>query len=130
MDYVIVIIAGVAGYVFGAVWYGALGAKWQALVGLGPEDVKPGANIRAYVLGVVANIVVAGMMRHIFVASGVEGVVNAAVSGLGLGLFIAGSYLAINYAFARRPMGLSLIDIGHAAGSATVIAIALDLLRP
>ena len=63
------------------------------------------------------------------VASGVAGPLNAAVSGLGLGLFIAGSYLALNYAFARRPKALGFIDIGHAAGSAVVIAVALDLLN-
>ena len=128
MDYVVVLIAGFAGYVFGAVWYGILGKAWQNAVGLGPEDVKPAKNIGAYILGIVANVLVAGMMRHIFVASGVAGPLNAAVSGFGLGLFIAGSYLALNYAFARRNRTLALIDIGHAAGSATVIAVTLDLL--
>ena len=128
MDYVNVLLAGFAGYLFGAVWYGILGARWQGAVGLGSEDVKPAKNIGAYVLGIIANILVAGMIRHIFESSGVAGPLNAAVSGLGLGLFIAGSYIALNYAFARRPMTLSFIDIGHAAGSATVIAVVLDLL--
>lgn len=128
MEYVYVLIAGFAGYVFGAAWYGVLGSRWQAAAGLSAEDVKPANNIGAYILGIVANILVAGMIRHIFAASGVAGTLNAAVSGFGLGLFIAGSYLALNYAFARRPMALSLIDIGHAAGSATVIAVVLDAL--
>lgn len=128
MEYLHVLVAGFAGYAFGALWYGVLGARWQAAVGLGPEDVRPAKNVRAYVLGIVANVVVAGMIRHIFESSGVAGPLNAAVSGFGLGLFIAGSYIALNYAFARRPASLSFIDIGHAAGSATVIAVALDLL--
>ena len=129
MDYVIVVIAGVAGYAFGALWYGLLGARWQAEVGLTAEEVKPSGNLGPYILGVVANIIVAGMMRHVFVAAGVAGPLAAAVSGLGVGLFFAGSYIAINYAFARRSMALSLIDIGHAAGSATVIGLALGLLN-
>ena len=115
MEYVVVLIAGFAGYAFGAVWYGLLAKPWQAAAGLGPEDVKPSNNIGAYVLGVVANVLVAGMIRHIFTSSGVEGPLNAAVSGFGLGLFVAGSYLALNYAFARRARALALIDIGHAA---------------
>ena len=129
MEYLNVVIAGLAGYAFGAVWYGALGSRWQAAVGLSAEDVKPANSIGAYLLAVVANILIAGMIRHIFATSGVDGFVNAAVSGLGLGLFIAGSYLALNYAFAKRPLALSFIDIGHAAGSATVIAIVLDALQ-
>ena len=128
MEFVYVLIAGFAGYVFGAVWYGLLGEKWRQATGLSEEDVKPSNNVKAYVFGVIANILVAGMIRHIFVSSGVEGPLNAAVSGFGLGAFIAGSYLALNYAFARRPASLSAIDIGHAAGSATVIAVTLDLL--
>ena len=66
------------------------------------EEVKPSGNLGPYILGVVANILVAGMMRHVFVAAGVAGPLAAAVSGLGVGLFFAGSYIAINYAFARR----------------------------
>ena len=129
MDYVVVIIAGFAGYAFGAVYYGLLAGPWRAAAGLSEDEVKPANNVGAYLLGIVANVIVAGMIRHIFVASGVAGPLNAAVSGLGLGLFIAGSYLALNYAFARRPKALGFIDIGHAAGSAVVIAVALDLLN-
>ncbi|MEM7545711.1 MAG: DUF1761 domain-containing protein [Pseudomonadota bacterium] len=128
MEYAYVVLAGVAGYVFGAIWYGALGKRWQAEVGLSPEDVKPASNVSAYLVALLGNLLVAGMMRHIFVTSGVDGTLNAAVSGLGLGLFIAGSYLMLNYAFAKRSTVLSLIDIGHAAGSATVIAVVLDAL--
>lgn len=129
MEYVVVIIAGFAGYAFGAVWYGLLGPKWREAVGLSAEDVRPSSNLPAYMIGIVANVLVAGMMRHVFATSGVAGPLAAAVSGLGLGLFMVGAYIALNYAFARRPLALSLIDIGHAAGSAMVIALALDVLR-
>lgn len=128
MDYLIVIAAGLIGYAFGAVWYGALGRAWQAAVGLTAEEVKPANSIGAYVCALIANIVIAGMMRHIFATSGVYGVWLGAVSGFGLGLFIAGSYLMLNYTFAKRPMSLRLIDIGHAAGSATVIGAFLGAM--
>ena len=128
MDYLIVVAAGIAGYVFGAIWYTALGEKWRQATGLSEEEVKPANNVAAFATAFVVNILIAGMIRHIFVSSGVAGPLNAAVSGFGLGLFIGGAYLALNYAFARRPLALRLIDIGHAAGSATVIAVTLDLL--
>lgn len=128
MDFVNVIFAGVAGYAFGAVWYGLLGKQWQAATGLTAEDVKPANNISAYIVGVICNVVIAGMMRHIFVASGVVGLTNSVVSGLGLGLFIAGAFLMINYSFAKRSAALKWIDIGHAAGVGAVIGGALSLL--
>ncbi len=128
MDILNVILAGFAGYAFGAVWYGVLGKQWQAATGLTADDVKPANNISAYIIGVICNILIAGMMRHIFVASGVAGLANSVVSGLGLGLFIAGAFLMINYSFAKRPTALKWIDIGHAAGVGAVIGAALSLL--
>jgi len=128
MDFIYVIIAGLIGYAFGAVWYGILGKHWQAATGLTADDVKPANNISAYIIGIICNIVIAGMMRHIFVASGVAGLTNSVVSGLGLGLFIAGAFLMINYSFAKRPTTLKLIDIGHAAGVGAVIGAALNFM--
>lgn len=128
MDFIYVIIAGLIGYAFGAVWYGILGKQWQAATGLTADDVKPANNVSAYIIGIICNIVIAGMMRHIFVASGVAGLTNSVVSGLGLGLFIAGAFLMINYSFAKRPASLKLIDIGHAAGVGAVIGAALSFL--
>ena len=128
MDFTNVIIAGIAGYAFGAVWYGILGKQWQAATGLTADDVKPSNNISAYIIGIVCSIVIAGMMRHIFVASGVAGLANSVVSGLGLGIFIAGAFLMINYSFAKRSSTLKWIDIGHAAGVGAVIGAALSFL--
>lgn len=128
MEFIIVIGAGLIGYVFGAIWYGVLGRKWQDAVGLSADEVKPANSIGAYVCALIANIVIAGMMRHIFATSGVYGMGLGAISGFGLGLFIAGSYLALNYSFAKRPMSLRVIDIGHAAGSATVIGAFLGAM--
>lgn len=128
MDFINVIIAGIAGYAFGAVWYGIFGKQWQATTGLTADDVKPSNNISAYIIGIVCNIVIAGMIRHIFVASGVAGLANSVVSGLGLGLFIAGAFLMINYSFTKRSLTLKWIDIGHAAGVGAVIGAALSFL--
>jgi hypothetical protein len=128
MEFIVVIGAGLIGYVFGAIWYGVLGRQWQAAVGLGADDVKPANSIGAYICALIANIVIAGMMRHIFATSGIYGVGLGAISGLGLGLFIAGSYLMLNYSFAKRPMSLRVIDIGHAAGSATVMGAFLGAM--
>lgn len=128
MDYLYVIIAGLAGYIFGAVWYGALGKQWRAETGLTDEDVKPANSAAAYITGLICNILIAGMMRHIFVASGVAGLTNSIVSGLGLGLFIGGAFLMINYSFAKRSTTLKWIDIGHAAGVGATIGAALSFL--
>lgn len=129
MDYIAVIIAGFAGYAFGAAWYSLLGGRWRDAVGLSAEDVRPSRNISAFVIALVANIVVAGIMRHIFVSAGVADPVAGLVGGFGLGAFVAGAYILTNYSFARASGALKAIDIGHAAGSAAVIGLALGLMQ-
>lgn len=128
MNYIAIPIAGLAGYAFGAAWYSLLGPRWQRAVGLTAEEVKPSRNISAFVIALVANIVVAGIMAHVFETAGVADPLAGLVGGFGLGAFVAGSYILVNYSFARAPGALKAIDIGHAAGSAAIIGLALGLM--
>ncbi|MEM7270225.1 MAG: DUF1761 domain-containing protein [Pseudomonadota bacterium] len=128
MEYIWIIVAGLGGWIFGAIWYGVFAKQWQAAVGLTQDDLKFGDNVGVYVGSLIANILIAVMFWHIFVSTGVSGLLYALMAGFGIGLVIVGGFLWLNYSFAKRPLSLKLIDIGHAAGSSTVIAILLDLL--
>jgi hypothetical protein len=128
MDYLIVIGAAAAGFIFSAVWYTVLGKAWQAEVGLSDEDVKLAKAKGAYVIAIVAAIGVSGILRHVFVGAGLYGPGAGLTSGLGIGLFVAGAYIGLNYAFAQRSLKLALIDIGNAAGSCATIGLVLGLL--
>ena len=128
MEYVYVLVAGLAGFIFGAVWYGVFGKQWQALTGVTEEQIKPANSKGAFAIGIVGNILAAGMLRHALATSGVVGAGGALVSGLGVGLFIVAPFVALNYAFAKRPRALILIDAGHAVGAMATIGLVLGLL--
>lgn len=128
MDYVIVLGAAAAGFIFSALWYTVFGKAWQAEVGLSDDDVKPANAKGAYIIAVIAAIVVSGILRHIFVGAGLYGPGAGLISGLGVGLFVAGAYISLNYAFAQRSVKLMLIDVGNAAGSCASIGLVLGLL--
>lgn len=126
MGFLAVIVAGAAAWIFGAVWYMALAKPWMAAAGVSEADVNR-SNPVPYVLSLVCVVIVAGMMRHVFASSGVETVGGGFLGGLGLGLFIAVPWLTTNYAFAGRPMALTLIDGGYAAIGSTLIGVVLTL---
>ena len=126
MEFIAVIVAGLAAFVWGAVWYSVMAKPWLAASGLTEETINR-SNPLPYIISLVAVILVAGMTRHIFVTSGVETVWLGAVSGFGLGLFIAVPWLASNYGFAQRPLVLTVIDGMYSTIGCTVIGIVLTL---
>ena len=107
-------------------WYTIMAKPWMAANGLS-EDTINRSNPVPYIISLVSVILVAGMTRHIFVTSGVESVGLGALSGFGLGLFIAVPWLATNYGFAQRPFALTVIDGMYSIVGCTVIGIVLTL---
>jgi hypothetical protein len=126
MELINVIAAGVAGWIFGAIWYGIMGKRWMAAADL-TEDTMIKMNIPAFVGSLICAILVAGMMRHIFNSMGVVTVADGLKDGLGLGLFIATPWLTTNYLFAQRPLALIIIDGIYATIGCTVIGGVLVL---
>lgn len=131
MEFLNVLVAGLASFMFGAIWYSTLSKPWVEASGVAvdAETGKPAnaSNPAPYVIGVISSILVAGMMRHVFETSTVDSLWEAAVSGFGIGAFLAAPWLATNYGFAGRPAKLLIIDGGYATIGCTIIGIVLQL---
>lgn len=126
---VVSILAAAAGaFAFGAVWYMSMAKTWQAAAGieLGP-DGKPrqGGSPMPFVIGILAMIIVAGMMRHIFAMTRIDTVGKGLVAGLGVGAFFITPWVAMNYAFAMRPSKLTLIDSVNAIVGCAIMGAVL-----
>ena len=125
-----VLIAAGAAYAFGAIWYMKLAAPWMEAAGIKADEngrPKGGSNATPYIISLVSVIIVAGMTRHIFALSGIDGAIKGLVSGLGLGLFIAAPWIASNYGFAGRPVKLTLIDGGYATIGCAIMGLVLGV---
>lgn len=126
MGVIAVLIAAVASYAWGAVWYMAMAKPWMEAAGLTEETIDR-KDPKPYIISFVATVLVAGMMRHILATQGASGLGAGLMTGFGLGLFIVTPWIATNYGFAGRPMKLTLIDGAYATVGCTIMGVVLSL---
>ncbi len=130
MQFFVVILAAAVAYGFGAFWYIRMAKPWMAAAGI-PVDAngKPQGNgsPMPFVIGFVAQLLVAGMMRHIFVQAHLDTVLLGVMGGFGIGAFLITPWVAMNYAFAARPFKLTLIDGVNSVVGCTLMGIVLGL---
>jgi hypothetical protein len=116
-----VVLAAIASFLFGGLWYGLLSKQWMAATNVDLDDIKiskGGATVIPYVIAFVAQLVMAqilaGTIGHLGVGQVTlrNGVITGALMWLG---FVITS-LSVNYAFQGANRMLTVIDGGHWLG--------------
>ena len=125
MEFLNVIAAAIAAFAFGAVWYIAMSKPWLAASGVTEEQQKSGGPM-PFVVGLVAMVIVAGMMRHLLASSGVTTMGGGAIAGLGVGAFLITPWVAMNYGFAMRKPALTVIDGVNSIVGCTIMGAVLN----
>ena len=129
MELLNVVAAALAAFAFGAVWYMSMSKAWIRAAEI-PVDAsgKPQGNGSAmpFVVGLVAMLVVAGMMRHVFAMSGLTTVGQGVMGGFGIGAFLITPWVAMNYAFGMRKPALTLIDGVNSVVGCTIMGVVLN----
>ncbi|OWU85955.1 hypothetical protein ATO6_03505 [Oceanicola sp. 22II-s10i] len=130
MGLIAVLVAAAAGFGMGAVWYMTLSKPWIEAVGIPVDEngrPKGSGSPLPFVISGIAMILVAGMMRHMFAMSGIEGAGKGLLAGLGVGAFFITPWVAMNYAYADRKPKLTLLDGGYSILGPGVIGLVLGL---
>ena len=118
INYIAVLVAGVAGWLVGAVWYGVLGKQWMAASGKTEAEIAAasaarrmpvGPMVTALVAQFVMALMLAGIMGHVGPLNPTNGVISALLVWTG---FVA-TTIVVNNAFQQRKLALTLIDGGH-----------------
>ena len=125
-----VIVAAVVAFAAGALWYMLLADPWMDAAGIKRDsDGKPegGQTGSMFAITFVMQLLVAGMMRHVFELGGVDTIGKGLMSGIGIGLFFISPWIAINNIYAMRPGKLTVIDGGYATLACAVMGIVLVL---
>ncbi len=130
MGILAVILAALAGFAFGAVWYMALQKPWVEASGIEVDDrgIPVDASVTPFVIAGIAMLLVAGMMRHSFALSGIDTLGEGLKSGLGIGLFFISPWIMINNSYGRRPFKLTVIDGGYATFGCAIMGAVLALM--
>ena len=119
ISYLGILIAAVAGWLFGAAWYTVLSKPWQHAAGLTAGKIKQAQRTPAfYVPFVVAFLallvmawILAGLVAHL--GPGQFTVRNGVISGAFVWLGFVITTMAVNNGFAGRDWRLLVIDGGH-----------------
>lgn len=125
VEYLGVVLSGVAAFAVGAAWYMTLAERWMKAVGRTKADIEadksPLPFVIAFASGVLAAAVIGALMR----LSGLSGPIDGLLLGLAIGGLIVAPWIVLHYAFAGRPRELWWIDGGHTALSFAAAGLVL-----
>ena len=123
MNYLAIVIAAIAGWLAGAVWYGLLAKHWVAAQGTTMEEFKAKqaalkGNPRAllpFVLAFLADLIMAWMLAGVLghLGPGQVTLRNGVISGAFLWFGFVLTAMTVNNAFSGRKYMLTAIDAGH-----------------
>ncbi len=121
--------AALAGWIFGAVWYGALGRAWQTAQGKNPDDCKGQKMPQGPMLmSFLAALVMSAVLYQLLTNLGVLGVMDSAIAGLTIGVGFLLTSVLVNNMFQQKSLMLTAIDAGHWVLAVTAEAVVLALL--
>ena len=124
INYLAIIVAALAGFGFGAVYYMTLAKPWMNASGWSAEEQAAkakagmGASKAPFIIAIVANLimawVLAGLIGHL--GPGQATIRNGLISGAFCWLGFVITSQSVNYAFGGRKSSLTVIDGGHWLG--------------
>jgi hypothetical protein len=126
---VAILVAGLAGWIFGAIWYGVLGRAWQRAQAKDPESCKDQKMpLVPLVISLLTAIIMSALLYQLLSNLGVLGVGPAALAGLTIGVGFLGTSILVNNMFQQKSFMLTAIDAGHWVLAVVVEAVALSLM--
>jgi hypothetical protein len=116
-----VALAALAAFIFGAVWYTALGKQYQAALGLDPEACKGRKMpLTPMLICFLGELVMAYVLCLLLQTMSVVGWSWGAIQGAIIGAGIILPTVVINNAFPGRKPALTVIDGAHWIGVAVI----------
>lgn len=117
VNYVAVIVAAIAAFIVGMIWYSpaVMGKKYMKVMGMSEKEMKKGMEGMQGVMitGFVVELVMAYVLAYTFGLTGVATIVDAVQASfwLWLGFVATTLYMAVNYE--KKSMEWFIISAGH-----------------
>jgi len=122
VNYLAVLLATVASFLFGGVWYGMFAKQWMEAAGVKAAGIPKdkggtgGPSPIPFILAFLAQLVMAWMLAGVIGHLGKVTLWNGLVSGLFIWFGFVMMTLIVNYSFQGAKRALALIDGGHWLG--------------
>jgi len=133
INYVAVLVAAIAGYAVGALWYSVLfGKPWMRLMGITPEQIEAnkGKSMgKMYVMGFVGTLVTSYVLAHFVGMAAISTVSGALQLGFWLWLGFIATVLLGSVLYESRPWMLYIINVAHYLVAMLVMAVILGLWK-
>lgn len=130
INYLGVVVAAVASFAFGSVYYMTLAKPWMAAIGKTEEQVKaegmkPATFIVTFIAQLIMAWVLSGVIGHLGTGqvTPVNGLISAAFIWLG---FVVTTQV-VNHGFQGARTSLTIIDSGHWLGVLLVQGLVIGL---
>jgi hypothetical protein len=115
INYLAVVIAAAAAFVFSGIYYRVVGDAWMKAIGFNKKSMANKSMRTPLLIAAIADLimawVLAGLIAHL--GPGQVTVQNGIVSGAFVWLGFVAPTIAVNYAFGMRKPMLSVIDTAH-----------------
>lgn len=115
VNWLAVVLAALAGFVVGGIWYGpVMGKRWMGAVGLSEEQIKGGSMGLIYGGAFAFSLLASWTLAHTFATYAQDLSIPVKVMtafGVALGFIVPA--IGTNYLFSQKSKALFFIDAGY-----------------
>ena len=115
INWIAVVVAALAGFLVGGIWYGpVMGKKWMGAVGLTEAEIQSGNMGKIYGGAFAFSLLASWTLAHTFASYGTDFSFTVKVLtafGVALGFIVPA--IGTNYLFSQKSPSLFFIDAGY-----------------
>jgi hypothetical protein len=129
VNYVAIVVAAVAAFVFGAIYYGVLSKPWMKAARITPKSGGGGGMAMPppalLINSIVCELIMAWVLAAVLVSTGSAGIAAAITAAFFLWLGFIATTVAVNQRYQSYGWDLTVIDAIHWLGVALIMGIIL-----
>jgi hypothetical protein len=131
INYLAVLVAGVAYMILGALWYSPVlfGNMWMKKIGKTKEQVAADFSLLNYLWALILSLLVAYGIARIALWTNVTGIWDGIVIGLLAGVTFVFTTMGLNDIFEKRPGSLAAINIIYHIIGFVIVGLIIGVWR-
>lgn len=132
INWLAVLLATGASFLFGGVWYGMLSQQWLEALGKTDQELKAAARPMPALFGmtIVAEFVMATLLAGVIghLGAGQVTAINGVITAFFVWLGFVATTLVVNHGYQGSPLNLTAIDGGHWLGVLLIQGLLIGLM--